>query len=123
MLVAESVLVITLFCSPTKRRQTIDSPSPPEGIHVVGYPLSIHHLSGNTLEAATVDEIEKMPGVVSVSAKRRGGAFDLFVVMENMDFEPFNAVIQKKVALFEKYPGFTFNFDLTPMYTSETEES
>jgi hypothetical protein len=35
--------------------------------------------------------------------------------MENMDFEPFDAVIRKKVDLYDRYPDLTFNFDVMPL--------
>jgi hypothetical protein len=115
MLVAESVLVITLLCSTAKRRQTISSPS--DGSHAIGQLQPVQHLSvvqrlsGRTLESDMVNEIEKMPGVVSVSAKRTGDTFDISVSMDTMEFEPFDRVVNYKLALYELHPGYVFNFD------------
>jgi hypothetical protein len=57
-------------------------------------------------------EIEEMPRVIDVSVKRTGDTFDVFVAMENLDFAPFEAVLKKELALYEKYPQYAFNFDI-----------
>jgi hypothetical protein len=72
--------------------------------------------SGRTLERQMTDDIEDLAGVISVKVNRVDNTFDVLVVMENMDFEPFDAVIRKKVELFDRHPDFTFNFDVTPAY-------
>ncbi len=112
MLVTESVVVITLLCSTVKRQQAINSPS--DGIHVVGEPLLIQRPSGRTLEAAMVNDIEKMHGVVSVSARRDGDTVNVSVVMDNLEFGPFSAVAQKELEISDKFPGLRFNFDIFP---------
>jgi hypothetical protein len=71
--------------------------------------------SGKTMEGQMISDIEEMAGVCRVSVNRAGDTFDVFVVMENMDFEPFDAVIRKKVDLYDRYPDLTFNFDVMPL--------
>lgn len=120
-MIVETAVAVTLLCTSAKRqRPEVDvsciTNSGSAGIHLVRV------ASGRTLEAKMVDDIEEMSGVVDVTVKRTGDVFDVFVVMENMDFAPFSAVVQKELDLDAKFPDYTFNFDLLPL-TAITEES
>lgn len=112
MVMLETIAAATLLCNAAARRE-LEPIS--DHLQVVGRPLLVQRATGNTLEYMMLTDIESLPGVVSVSAKRTGDTFDVSVVMENMDFEPYDAVIRKKVALFDAYPSLTFNFDLMPV--------
>jgi hypothetical protein len=114
MLVLETAFTVGMLCASSKRKRAVDELAPSyavgNGLTVVPFRAS----NGGTLENKMTNEIEEMPGVVSVAVKRMGDTFDVSVVMENMDFDPFNAVILKKVDLYDKFPDYHFNFELTP---------
>jgi hypothetical protein len=114
MLVLETAFTVGMLCASSKRKRAVDDLTPSyavgNGLTVVPFQAS----SGGTLENKMTSEIEDMPGVVSVTVKRAGDTFDVSVVMENMDFDPFNAVVLKKVDLYDKFPDYHFNFELTP---------
>lgn len=57
-------------------------------------------------------DIEDLAGVVDVTVRRTGDTFAVTVLMENLEFGPFESVVKKEVELFERYPQYTFNFDI-----------
>jgi len=118
MLVAETVVAVTMLCSSAKRRSHGDSPT---CLSVVSTSTigSCQASSGRTLERQMTDDIEQLRGVRRASAKRSGDVFDVSVVMEDMDFARFDAVVQKELELYSTYPDFTFYFDI--MSASELE--
>lgn len=111
MLIVETAVAVGMLCASTKRKRAVDDMTPSyavgSGLTVVSFQAS----SGSTLENKMTHDIEEMPGVVSVTVQRSGDVFDVMVVMEDTNFEQFNTVAQKKVDLYEDFPGHTFNFN------------
>lgn len=118
MLIAETVVIVNLLCTSTKRRRSELDQEPQYTTNSIAW---FEVASGRTLEGKMTSDIEEMPGVVEVRVMRTGDTFDVFVVMENMEFGPFNAVIQKELELYAKFPRYTFNFDLTPVMALEPD--
>jgi len=108
--VLETAVAVGMFCASTKRGRA-EEQSPryivSSGLTLVPFRAS----SSGTLEGFMTDEIQDLPGVVSVSVKRDGTVFNVLVVMEDTDFDRFATVAQKKIGLYENFPNHTFNFD------------
>ena len=109
MFFVETAVAATLLCTANKRQcSEIESLSVVNSKHGTSlFKVS----SGRTLEGKMVNDIQDMAGVVDVTVKRTGDTFDVFVVMENMEFEPFDRVVNCKLALYDRYPNYTFHFD------------
>jgi hypothetical protein len=111
MLIVETAVAVTLLCASTKRQRIEDfaysmNSSAKQKVFQIA--------SGRTLESKMTGDIEEMAGVVAVTVKRTGDTFDVSVIMENMDFDPFRAVVEKELALDGTYPDLTFNFEILP---------
>jgi len=102
MFIVETLVATTLLCSSLKRES---------GAVCVTSSGIVQVASGGTLENKMTGEIEDISGVLDVSVKRTGDTFDVSVTMENMDFEPFDKVVNCKLSLYDRYPNYTFNFD------------
>lgn len=114
MLIVETAVVVGMLCASTKRVRAFEEMTPQ---YIIGNGLSIIPFqapSGRTLERKMTSEIEEMPGVMSVNVKRTGDAFDVFVMMRDMDFDAFSGVVQKELELDSRFPAYTFNFELLP---------
>src|SRR5437764_355591 len=110
MLIAETAVVIGPASADLRRLDVDSGYVVCESSHVVGVQIA----SGRTLEGQIISDIKQMNGVRHVSVLRSGSAFEVVVVMENMDFDPFNAVVQKELDLYSRFPNFTFHFDIAP---------
>lgn len=64
-------------------------------------------------------EIEDLPGVRDVTVRRQQDDFEVTVVMESLQFPLFRQIVQKELELTDKYPDYTFDFNVLPIAVVE----
>jgi hypothetical protein len=69
---------------------------------------------GVSLERKLTNDIESIQGVTNVQVKRVGGALEVNVVLDKLEFSVFEKVIQKELDLFDKFPEMQVRFNVVP---------
>jgi len=111
MIIAETVIMAGLCYSSSRR---VSKGSEEYIICETSCSTLVQVASGKTMEGQMISDIEQIAGVCHVSVARLGGAFEVAVTMEDMEFDSFNAVVQKELALYSAFPNYTFHFDIGP---------
>ena len=118
MIIAETILAISVLCTVPKRKvPEFDVCYVADGVHA--YQLS----SGMSLERKVIIDLSEVDGVRDVDISRNGNVFDVRVAMNTLEFEKFEKVVQKELELFDAFPGLTFNFDISLADQAELAES
>jgi len=68
------------------------------------------------LESSEKQELENIQGVTGVEIDRQGDRYYVTVTLQDLEFSVFDKVIEQELALFDKYPNKSFNFDIMPEY-------
>src|SRR4051812_37281048 len=108
MFLAETAVVgISLVCASTRRLH------PDKFLQLIsGTVKSIPMASGKTLESRIMSELDELQAVCGTSVVRTGDHLRVTVILENMEFSRFEAIVQKELELYSRYPGLTFYFDI-----------
>jgi hypothetical protein len=118
MIIAETILAISVLCTVPKRKVSeFDICYVSDGVHA--YQLS----SGVSLERKVTIDLSEIDGVRDVDISRNGNVFEVRVAMNTLEFEKFEKVVQKEIELFDAFPGLTFNFDISLADRAELAES
>jgi hypothetical protein len=92
------------------------------GFHLVsGIAKSVAMASGKTLDERIMSELDEMAGVRETSVVRTGDAVRVTVILDDMDFSRFDAVVQKELELYSRYPDLSFYFDIVSAAELEEE--
>jgi hypothetical protein len=106
MLIETTIGATLMFCTATRRRPES------EFMLVSNGTKCVYIASGDTLEAKIMSEIEELIGVRKTAITRTGDAVRVSVIMNSMEFSQFDAVVQKELELYARYPSLTFYFDI-----------
>ena len=112
MIVAETLLAVTLMSSLPKKRSGQER----DYVYSSNAGNCFEIASGMSLERTVNTEIEELPGVHSVAVKRNSQtSFVVDVVMETLEFSTYQKVIEKELDLFDQFPALTFEFNVVPL--------
>jgi hypothetical protein len=122
MLVAETVLALSVVCTLPKRRVYSGgevSELVPYVITTDTTPRSFQMADGVSLERKLTDDIENIQGVVDVRVKQVNGVLEVSVVLENLEFPLFEKVTQKELDLFDQFPDMPVRFNVVPQQADQ----
>lgn len=117
MLVAETVLALSVVCTLPKRRVCSGrevSELVPYVITTDTTPRSFQMADGVSLERKLTDDIENIQGVADVQIKQIDGALEVNVTLDNLEFSLFEKVMQKELDLYDQFPDMPVRFNVVP---------
>jgi len=117
MIGAEFCLAITALCVPNVVKRSNEE----NHLFVCSSGASSFTIAGGLgLEFKMIIDLKNIVGVRDASVQRKGNTFSVNVLLESLDFPPFEKVVAKEMELSEQYPDFRFDFDIMPVEQQAT---
>jgi hypothetical protein len=111
LIIAETVIAVTLFATVPKRIHDWSE------LHYISDGKTASNCfvasSGVSLEHRLTEELQSIEGVGAVTVTQLGNSYLVNVVMDTYEFSNYDKVIQKEMEMFDKHPSFKFHFDVT----------
>lgn len=117
MFFVETALALSVVCTLPKRMVCVNGEEPESVPYMITTDISSRSFQvadGVSLERKLTNDIESIQGVTNVQVKRVGGALEVNVVLDKLEFSVFEKVIQKELDLFDKFPEMQVRFNVVP---------
>lgn len=117
MIIAETVIVVSLLCTSPKR-------GPKNYFISAGAENGFQLASGPNMEEALTTELEDLYGVHSAVITNLGdSAFTVDVIINDLEFETYRGVARKESEWLTKFPESSFEFNVSPLSVASSTDA